>query len=41
MNPGSFFREVVESHNFRLSDSLEGDFWLFWGMALSLCSCVR
>lgn len=40
MNPGRFFREVLESHEFRSSD-IEGGFWLFWGMALSLSLCVR
>ncbi|UOA29345.1 hypothetical protein DSM107133_04537 (plasmid) [Pseudosulfitobacter sp. DSM 107133] len=25
MNPGSFFREVLESHEFRLSDSESSD----------------
>jgi len=32
MNPGSFFREVLESHEFRLFDN----FWVFSVMSASV-----
>ena len=41
MNPGMFFSEVLESHLFRRSDSLEGGFPVFSDMALSIFSYVR
>ena len=40
MNPGSFFREVLESHEFQLSDT-ELDFSVFSDMPLSIFFCVR
>ncbi len=41
MNPDSFFREVLESHEFRLSDSSGRDFSWFSDMAQGLLHCVR
>ena len=38
MNPDSFFREVLESHEFRLSDS---DFSLLFDMSQSISFHVR
>lgn len=38
MNPGSFFREVLESHEFQLSDI---DFSVFSDMPLSIFFYVR
>lgn len=40
MSPGSFFREVLESHEFRLSDT-ELDFSVFSDMPLSIFIHVR
>ena len=39
MNPGSFFREVLESHEFQLSDTT--DFSFIFDMSLSISFEVR